>query len=615
MIYPGISSDSPTVSTEQANQLLALQRDIMEKVALGHEHEYQTILDQLCKATELLIPDAAASIMVFDKTNSFLNVLSAPSLPAEAIQALNGLVPGSYAGSCGTAVYSNNPQFVFNTCTDLRWVDFKQFIMDFSVGACWAMPIRINKNSPIGSFALSSFEERKPSPFHIQLLETSASIAGIILKRQQEQKHLWRMAHYDALTGLPNRTLLTLHMEYSLEKAQQNHTKLALLFLDLDNFKEINDTQGHNVGDEVLKIVANKIANCLRPDDTFARLGGDEFVIIIDLLNKIEDLHFICKKILNSVKQCRHPSNFAISTSIGACVAPDHGDTIQLLFRNADTAMYEAKSRGSSNFSIYQEKLTADAQNRSQLIHEMDAALIQQQFCIHYQPQFDIQAKRILGVEALVRWQHHSKGLISPLDFIPLAEETGFIKKLGEYILKQACEQCLNWWAQGVPLFKLAVNVSVKQLYPGFGTQIKILLEDLNFPIDQLELEITESNMMQSNSLVEIENLNTLGLAIAMDDFGTGHSSLAQLKSLPISTLKIDRCFIKDIPDDKNDMTMTRTIIAMGHSLGMKIVAEGVETQDQLDFLRKENCDQIQGFLLSKPLSADELLTLLKQAK
>ncbi len=262
------------VTSDEANKLLKLQRDILEKVALGHEQEYQSVLEQLCKASESLIPDAVASIMVFDESKSSLQVLAAPSLPEEAIAALNGLVPSEYAGSCGAAVYSNEPQFVYNTRTDLRWAAFQQFIMDFSVAACWSIPIKINTQGPIGSFAISSFEERKPSAFHINLLETSASIAGVIIKRQQEQNRLWKMAHYDALTGLPNRTLLTLRLQSTLEKSQQTKQKIALLFLDLDNFKVINDTQGHDVGDEVLKSVANQIKNCLRPDDTFARLGG-----------------------------------------------------------------------------------------------------------------------------------------------------------------------------------------------------------------------------------------------------------------------------------------------------------------------------------------------------
>jgi diguanylate cyclase (GGDEF)-like protein len=573
-----INSD---VSTEQANKLLSLQRDIMEKVAIDHEQEYQTVLNQFCKATELLITDAVASIMVFDETHSFLNVLSAPSLPADAIQALNGLVPSERAGSCGTSVYSNKPQFVFNTRSDIRWADFHQFIIGFSVGACWSIPIKINDLGSVGSFALSSFKERRPTTFQIQLLETSASIAGIIIKRQQEQKHLWRMAHFDALTGLPNRTLLTLRLQHSLEKSQQNKQRLALLFLGLDNFKEINDTQGHDAGDEVLKPVATEMDDCLRPDDTFARLGGDEFVIIIDSFKDTEDLQIICNKILTTAKQCKHSSGFAISTSIGICIALDHGDNIRLLLHNADSAM--------------------------------DEALTKQHFCIHYQPQFDTQTSQLIGLEVLVRWQHQTKGLIPPLDFIAIAEETGFIEQLGFYVLKQACKQCQNWWEQGLLPFKLAVNVSIKQLSSGFSQKIKTLLESINFPVAQLELEITESSLMQSNSLAEIEKLSDLGITIAMDDFGTGHSSLAQLRNLPISTLKIDRSFIKEIPQNNNDLTMARTIIAMGHSLSLNIVAKGVETQQQLDFLKEEQCDQIQGYLFSKPLPANELLLLLKQ--
>ncbi len=608
---PVTDSNITNITNGQANQLLKLQRDIINKVALGNEQEYQTILDQLCSATELLIPDAIASIMIFDDSHSFLKVLSAPSLPTDAVEALNGLVPSEHAGSCGTAVYSNLPQYVFNTRSDLRWADFHQFIVDFSVGACWSMPIKINQLGAIGSLALSSFEERKPSPFYINLLETSASIAGIIIKRQQEQKHLWRSAHYDALTGLPNRTLLNSHLQRALEKTQQNPQKFALLFLDLDNFKDINDTQGHDVGDQVLILVAKQIKRCLRPSDTFARLGGDEFVIIIDNFTDDNALGIICEKILKAVIACNQTMNFAISTSIGVCLAPDHGDTINILMRNADTAMYEAKSHGLSQFHIYQQELTKVALTRLQLSREMASALLKQQFVIHYQPQFDNKAERILGVEALVRWQHDEKGLIPPAHFIPIAEENGLIKDIGFYVLQQACQQCLDWWEQGIPKFTLAVNVSVKQLQSGFSEKLQALLENINFPLSQLELEITESTIMQNINLDELNRLDNLGLDIAMDDFGTGHSSLSQLKSLPFSKLKIDRSFIKDIPENHDDVIMARTIIAMGHSLGLKIVAEGIETHEQQLFLSKEGCDLLQGFYLSKPIPAEQLETLL----
>lgn len=604
---------SNNITNDQANKLLILQREIMEKLALGREQEYQIILDQLCKASELLIPDAIASIMTYDDTHSHLEVLSAPSLPEDAIDALNGLVPGEQAGSCGTAVYSNEPQFVFDTKSDFRWSGFQQFIIDFTVGACWSMPIKINNLGAIGSFALSSFEERKPSAFYINLLETSASIAGVIIKRQMEQKHLWKMAHYDVLTNLPNRTLLTLRLQHALDKIQNSKQKIAVLFLDLDNFKSINDTQGHDVGDEVLKLVSTQIKSILRPDDTFSRLGGDEFVIIIDTFKNNHELDIICNKILSAVKACSQLINFSVSTSIGVCIAPDHGESINILMRNADTAMYEAKSQGLSKFHIYQQRLTENVQKKLQLSQDMSTALLKKQFILHYQAQFDSKAENILGIEVLVRWQHDKKGLIPPVDFIPLAEENGLILDLGLYILRQACEQCLEWWQQGIPKCMLAVNISAKQLQSGFSDQVYKLLQELQFPISYLEFEITESTVMQNTDFSELQKLNDLGINIAMDDFGTGHSSLARLKQLPIGTLKIDRSFVNDIPNNKDDVIMAQAIISMGHSLGLKVIAEGVETDQQRQFLAEAGCDLLQGFLLSKPIPASKMAILLKQ--
>lgn len=534
-------------------------------------------------------------------------------MPEEAIEALNGLVPGERSGSCGTAVYSGQPQFVYNTKSDLRWTSFQQFVIDFSVGACWSFPIRINDQQIVGSFALSSFEERKPSTFYRHLLETSASIAGVIFKRQQEQQLLWDMAHYDTLTGLPNRALLMLRLKHALEKAARSELKVAVLFLDLDDFKVINDTQGHDVGDEVLKLVAAQITNCLRPDDTFARLGGDEFVIVVDRVKDLVNLTLICKKIIAAVKKCNLTMDFATSTCIGVSIYPEHGGTPNLLLRNADTAMYKAKQQGVSNFYFYQHQLTQNVQNKLRLSTEMPLALLHNQFVVHYQPQFDKNGVTIVGVEALVRWYHDEKGVISPDNFIPIAEDNGFIKEIGLYVLQKACEQCLAWWGEGLAEFTLAVNVSVKQLQLGFAKRIECVLNNIGFPFARLELEVTESVIMQQKDLTELMMLNDLGVNIAMDDFGIGHSSLAQLKRLPINKLKIDRSFVQDIPYDNSDMTIARTIISMGHSMGLKIVAEGVETIEQKDFLAEEGCDFLQGFLFSKPVPAEELAELLKK--
>jgi len=598
---------SNELSVEQSSALLEIQRKVMEKVALGHDP--QLTLDALCHSVEAMVDNAVASVMKFDKSTMFLEVISAPSLPGEAKSCLDGLIPDRYAGSCGTAVYSNEAQYVYDTRVDDRWQHFQQFVTDFNVGACWSVPIRTSDDAAIGSFALSSFEQRKPSLFYRNLLETAAHIAGIILKRQQEEKILWDMAHYDSLTGLPNRSFFQLRLEHAIEKANRNNTKVALLFLDLDKFKDINDSEGHDCGDKVLKYAADQMIHCLRKNDTLARIGGDEFIILIEDVEDITIVQKICDKVKKALAQEQSPSFIKrlLTTSIGISLYPDDANTSSLLLRNADTAMYEAKKQGVGQYCFYKQMLTEEVTARLSTADALESALIREEFVVYYQPQYCCKSGDIKGAEALVRWQHPEKGVLPPSDFITIAEETGLISGIGEQVFKIACRQCVEWWNNGLPQFVLAINLSVSELKNGYSEKLLDILKQIKFPIELLELEITESMIMDASNRDELKKLHKFGFKIAMDDFGTGHSSLAQLKHLPISKLKIDRSFVKDIPDDENDMIVAQTIITMGHSLGLKVVAEGVETKEQKDFFIEKGSDFLQGFLLSKPLPSQKM--------
>ncbi|NOR80021.1 MAG: EAL domain-containing protein, partial [Methyloprofundus sp.] len=578
--------------------------------------DYREVLDALCKAAEQMVSDALASIMVYDETGAFLTVLAAPSIPSDAIEALNGMIPGKNAGSCGTAVHSNEPQYVVNTRKDCRWRDLQAFVEKFTIGACWSCPIKIEKDKAIGSFALSSFEERTPSAFYKQLLETSAHIVGIILKRQQEGQALWELAHYDALTGLANRTLFNNKLSLALERATSQDYQLAVLILDLDGFKDVNDAQGHDVGDMVLKWVAEQVQSELSETDVFARLGGDEFVVLVEFSGKPLLVEQLIGKILALFKQKIYVASyeFSLSTSIGVSFFPEDGESAKDLLRNADTAMYEAKKSGRNCVRIYNQKLTRSVRHRVDLITDMRAALVNGDFVLHYQPQYCLKSNKLVAVEALVRWLHPEKGLIPPNDFISVAEQSGLIKELGLWVFTAACKQCKDWWRSGIPEFSLAINLSVKQLDVESIQQFQDILSGMDFPIHNLEFEVTESLIMQQESLHELKKLEALGVSISMDDFGTGYSSLAQLKHSPISKLKLDRSFINDLETNENDKVIIKTIISMGHSFGLKIVAEGVETVEQQDFLAQQGCDLIQGYLLSRPLPAEQLVKLFAES-
>ncbi len=593
------------LSNEQASLLLKLQRDVLAEVV--QRGDAQSALELLCTTAEFLLPNSVASVMLFDDSRSSLKVRAAPSVPAEAIEALNGLKPGPASGSCGTAVFKGKPQFVCNTGIDPRWSreDFRCFAEQFNIRACWSMPIRMG-GEVAGSLALSSFEKRQPSEFHRLLLETGAYLAGILLEREREQKRLWTLAHFDSLTELPNRRWFNFQLEDMIRAARESGNRLALLFLDLDHFKDINDTLGHHAGDVVLRQIACNLQATLCPGDIVARLGGDEFVILLPKVEDILYVHHVADKIMLAVKRpiFLKGRSYRLSASIGISLFPDDGGDLQTLHKNADLAMYEAKAKGRDRYIYYRPDLARLVESRTALVEDIRQALEDQSFFLEYQPQISASSAKLAGAEALIRWRHPQKGLISPLDFIPLAEETGLIVGLGDWVLVTACKQVLGWWEQGFPKFVLSVNLSVKQLLDGYPERMLSTLEQLHFPLSLLELEITESLVMESGgeALEQLEKLRQAGISICMDDFGTGHSSLAQLKRMPISRLKIDRSFVRDIPEDPNDMVIARTIIAMGHSLGLEIVAEGVENDVQRSFLIDEGCDFLQGYLISRPL-------------
>ncbi len=592
-----------------------MQKRILEKVANGAD--VQSTLDDLCLAAESMLDNAVASIMKYDDTRTTLHVIAGPSLPEEAIESLNGLQPSEQAGSCGTAVFSNSPQYISCTLTDYRWQAeaFQKFILDFNVLACWSVPVRTTDNQAIGSFALSSFENRKPSSFHKSLLETGAYLAGIILKRQEEQQNLWKMAHFDPLTGLPNRKKLLVHIERAIEKANKNHSRLAILCLDIDKFKDINDSDGHDSGDNVLKYFAEKAALHLGENDTLARIGSDEFAILLDDLDSRMPVSDFCRELNQSLQQSRPPSLhiLSLSTCIGISLFPDDAMTAKKLLKHADIALYSAKKQKTGSFCFYHQTQTEALNKRLSLQAELEIAISQKQFDVYYQPQFCSKTGLLTGMEALVRWQHPQKGLMSPDDFIPVAEENGLIAAIDKQVLETACRQCLTWWRKGLPRFTLAINLSVSELQADFTKSLQQTLTRLQFPAGQLELEITESLAMVTSAHEVLEELHQSGFNLAMDDFGTGHSSLAQLKRLPINCLKIDRSFVMDIPDDANDMVIAQTIINMGHTLGLKIIAEGVETEQQKSFLIENGCDYLQGYYFSKPLPAEEMESLLSQ--
>ncbi len=434
-----------------------------------------------------------------------------------------------------------------------------------------------------------------------------------ISERKASEQRIHRLAYYDGLTHLPNRTLFQDRLHTALQYAERNQEWVVLMFLDLDRFKPINDSLGHAAGDRMLKDVAVRLAACVHEDDTVARMGGDEFTLLLQpratregALNRA--VH-VAEQILDSLARpfVLEGREFFVTASIGIALAPQDGRELSQLMKNADTAMYHAKERGKNNFQFYQADMNARALERLELESDLRHALEQGEFLLYYQPQFSGDGKRLTGVEALLRWRHPKRGLVPPGEFVPVLEELGLVVQVGDWVLAEACRQLKAWHQEKMRLPKISVNISARQFADGqLAERIAAIIEDSGLPPACLELELTESILMRdvAEAMDILENLKRLGLCIAVDDFGTGYSSLNYLKQFPIDVLKIDRSFVDGLPDGERDAQIARAIIAMAHSLNLAVIAEGVETQAQLDFLREHGCDEVQGYLFGHPVPA-----------
>jgi diguanylate cyclase (GGDEF)-like protein/PAS domain S-box-containing protein len=437
-----------------------------------------------------------------------------------------------------------------------------------------------------------------------------------ITERTYAEEQIKHLAYHDALTTLPNRLLFKDRVTVAISHAQRHDGRVAVLFLDLDRFKVINDSLGHNIGDQLLQAVAARVQSCVRDSDTVARLGGDEFTLLLPELTHAEDAALVAQKILEAVRYPFHIEGreFYITTSIGISIFPEDGVDAETLIKSADTAMYQAKEQGRDNYQLFNAVVNAKALQRIALEHGLRRALAHHELAVHYQPIYDFRTSRITVMEALLRWTAPDLGSIPPATFIPLAEAIGVMIPIGTWAMRAACTQAKEWHDAGFNTLSLAVNLSVCQLQqPDLVATVREILTETGLPPRLLELEITESTAMQSPdaSIRTLYDLKKLGIRISLDDFGTGHSSLAYLKRFPIDTLKIDQSFVRDITRDPDTAAIVTAIIAMGHSLRLKVIAEGVEFTDQATFLKRCSCDQMQGFLINAPMPAAEFSAIL----
>jgi diguanylate cyclase (GGDEF)-like protein/PAS domain S-box-containing protein len=444
------------------------------------------------------------------------------------------------------------------------------------------------------------------------------AVVNDITDKKRAEQELRYLANYDTLTGLPNRALLSERLGRAIVRARRQETRVAVLFLDLDRFKDINDSLGHAAGDRLLKAAATRLQATVGASDTVARLGGDEFTVVLEDVESIPAVERMAREILTAFSmplEVDERHDVSITPSLGISLYPDHALVPTDLLKFADTAMYQAKAEGRNTYQIYNETMDAESRRRATILASLRKALDRGEFRLVYQPRMALADGRITGVESLLRWHSAELGEINPTVFIPLAEESGLILQIGDWVLSEALQTLKRWRSHGLNEISIGVNVSVLQLLRGnLPEQLRNLIQELGVPANRIELEVTESMVMQNaeQTTTVLNELRKLGVTLAIDDFGTGYSSLVYLKRLPIDTLKIDKEFIGDLTRDPDDEAITATVITMGHSLGLNVIAEGVESEQQLSYLREQGCDEIQGFWLSVPLDAHRCLAFIR---
>ncbi len=475
----------------------------------------------------------------------------------------------------------------------------------------------LHNNSLLGIISLGYQTSLMLAKEDLPRVKDLADRLAVALAAAERESRLYNQANYDSLTGLPNRQLFKDRLSQELAHANRERYGLGLLFIDLDHFKNINDTQGHSAGDQLLQQAAQRLTSCVRETDTVARLGGDEFTVILSKIADPKDVNFIARQIQErfSIPMNIDNREHFVSASIGITIYPDDGSNTEELLMNADTAMYQAKKCGRGSHVFFQDEMNRDAKERVSLERDLRRALERDEFFLTYQPQLELSTQRVFAVEALLRWQHPQRGLVPPAQFIPLIEDTGLIHAIGQWVLREACTQFMRWQSDLTPLRRIAINVSVQQFrQSSFVDSVAQLIDELDMPPDCLELEITESLLANDvdNVIVMLDELRALGVQLSVDDFGTGYSSLNYLTRFPINTLKIDRSFIRETNHNHDAVTVISTIIAMANTLRKNTIAEGVETRQQLALLTHLNCDYVQGHYFSPPLTAEDLVEFLQ---
>ena len=613
--YRGIGKD--ITASVRAEQLLRLEHMVAR--CLSESESASAALKAVIRAISETQTWEVGRYFSWDERAGALGFSEFWHVPEAALEVFieksRGLTYAPGAGLIGKVMESGQPLWVTDLAKDSRTK--AGIARDVGMHGAFLFPV-MSEGKPIGVLVFHSRQVREPEDRLLQAVRVIGGQIGQFVQRKRAEERIQHMATHDALTSLPNRMMFGQLLNHEIQMALRYGRNFAVMFIDLDRFKIVNDTLGHEAGDELLQEVSTRFKDCLRSSDVVSRLGGDEFVVLLQEVKDAEQVAVAARKILSAAmkpiivlgQECR------VTASIGICMFPADAQDEQSLMKNADIAMYLAKEQGKNNFQFFSEDIRAQSLERLTLESSLRHALERNEFSLHYQAKLDLRTKEITGVEALLRWQHPDLGLVAPSRFIPVAEETGLIVPIGRWVLKAACAQNVAWQRDGLPPVCVAVNLSARQFADeGLTTDILAALKETGMKPELLELELTESMVMQSHGRAGkvLAAIKELGVRISLADFGIGYSQLAQIKRYPIDTLKVDRSFIRDLEGNHEDRAITEAIIAMGKTLSLTVVAEGVETQEQQTFLLDHACDAMQGFYFSKPIGGEQFAGFLRQ--
>jgi diguanylate cyclase (GGDEF)-like protein/PAS domain S-box-containing protein len=615
--------DTPTVKGIVINSRDITERKHEENLRNGTSHILEMIatdaslpevLNKLVKVIESQSDGLICAILLLKEDGAdngaesgvHMRLGAGPSIPLECVEAIEK-----------TSVAQRDLVSWIDIRRDPRWAPYLGDAIQHGLHAYYTKPILSSHGSVLGMFNMYFTENRVPSEVEIRMALSAIRLAAITIERHHANEKIGHMAYHDALTGLPNRILLADRLNQAIIHAQRIKDGVAILFIDLDQFKLINDSLGHHIGDKLLQSVTQRLQYCMRKDDTLARFGGDEFVLVLMAPADGRSAGQVAEKIRDVLQfpVTVEGHELHVGCSIGISLYPYDGSDSETLMRNADIAMYHAKERGRGNFQYFTPDLNVMAQYRHSIAHQLRQAICKNEFTLDYQCQVDMDSGMIFGIEALIRWRQPERGVIAPLEFISIAEDTGLILPIGEWVLREGCRQLKYWLDNGNPDLSMSINLSVRQvLQPDIVTLVEQILEETGLPPSALSLEITENILMLplEENLMTLKQLSNLGVKLSLDDFGTGYSSLSYLQRFSLNVLKIDQSFVRGIGNDKNDMAITNAIIAMANTMDLKVIAEGVETDEQVSFLQQHGCHSAQGFYYGKPVSAERVTELLR---